>query len=196
MKVFILNGPPGCGKDTIARMFCEVAPVLQGEFKAVLYEETANFIEAIAEDMEASTSSFPKIAPEDVRRRNENRDNKELPWIGGISVRRWLQITSEMVFKKDHGQDYFGRRAADIWYGKYIHHVISDGGFDAEVQAVVDKFGASNVYVVRLHRAGFDFGTDTRTYINGSNAIECDFHLEEDNPAPAVQFLQELLSDQ
>lgn len=192
MKVIILNGPPGCGKDTIARLLCEVAPVLQGEFKAVLYDETANLLSSIIYSIDPA---HDLIHPYEVRDRNEDRALKELPWIGGLSVRRWLQITSEMVCKKDHGQDYFGRRAADIWYGKYIHHVISDGGFDAEVQAVVDKFGADNVYVVRLRRAGFDFGTDTRTYISGSNAIECDFHLEEDNPLPAVTFLQELISD-
>jgi hypothetical protein len=100
-----------------------------------------------------------------------------------------------MVVKKDKGSDFFGRAAADLWYCKYIHHIISDGGFVEEVNAVVDKFGPENVYVVRLHREGFEFGTDTRQYIYGTYAKETFFYLEEDNPLPAVQFLQELLTD-
>lgn len=195
MKVFILNGPPGCGKDTIARMFCKVAPVLQGEFKEILYAETAELLNRIADQFHAKRD-YVHFTADYVRRQNENRNLKEKPWIGGLSVRRWLQITSEMVVKKDHGPDYFGRTAADFWYGKRIHHVVSDGGFIDEINAVVDKFGQDSVYLIRLRRKGFDFGTDTRTYITGSNALECDFHLEEDNPLPAVKFLQELLSDQ
>lgn len=192
MKVLILNGPPRCGKDTIAKLLCEAAPVLQGEFKSILYDETAKLLRAIGSDYDVPTE-YPHA--DVVRARNENRATKELPWIGGLSVRRWLQITSEMVVKKDKGEDYFGKAAADLWYGKYIHHVISDGGFVEEVNAVVDKFGQDNVYVVRLRRNNFEFGTDTRTYINGSNALECDCLLEEDNPLPAVNFLQKILSD-
>jgi len=190
MKVIILNGPPGCGKDTIANMLCKVAPVLRGEFKWQLYLQTAMLLTEISDDF-----GGPEISEIQVKERNEDRDLKEKPWIGGLSVRRWLQITSEMVVKKDKGSDFFGRAAADLWYGKYIHHVISDGGFIEEVNAVVDKFGQENVYVVRLRRKGYTFGTDTRTYIEGSDALECDFHLEEDNPLPAVNFLQELLTD-
>lgn len=195
MKVIILNGPPGCGKDTIANMLCEVAPVLRGEFKWQLYAETAALLESIAEDMGAELDSFPVIDATVVAKRNEDRDLKEEPWIGGLSVRRWLQITSEMVVKKDKGSDFFGRTAADLWYGKCIHHVISDGGFVEEVNAVVEKFGADNVHVVRLHREGFEFGTDTRHYLYGTYARETFIYLEEDNPLPAVQFLQELLTD-
>jgi hypothetical protein len=192
MKVIILNGPPGCGKDTIANMLCKVAPVLRGEFKDILYHETAKLLRAIGNDYDVPTE-YPSYL--EVKSQNENRDLKEKPWIGGLSVRRWLQITSEMVVKKDKGSDFFGRAAADLWYGKYIHHVISDGGFIEEVNAVVDKFGPDNVYVVRLHREGFEFGTDTRQYLYGTCARELFFYLEEDNPLPAVQFLQELLTD-
>jgi Fe-S cluster assembly ATPase SufC len=190
MKVIILNGPPGCGKDTIANMLCKVAPVLRGEFKGQLYLQTAMLLTEISDDF-----GGPEISEVEVKERNEDRALKEQPWIGGLSVRRWLQITSEMVVKKDKGSDFFGRAAADLWYGKYIHHVISDGGFIEEVNAVVDKFGQDTVYVVRLFRNGFDFGTDSRRYIYGSAATELDFYLEEDNPLPAVQFLQELLTD-
>lgn len=194
MKVLILNAPPGAGKDTIANLLCKVAPVLRGEFKWQLYVETAEFLSSLADSLNVS-GEYRVFTPTAVQNRNENRELKEVPWVAGVSVRRWLQIVSEMVVKKDKGNDYFGRVAADLWYGKYIHHVISDGGFIDEVNAVVDKFGQDNVYVVRLRRKGFEFGTDTRAYINGSRALECDFHLEEDNPAPAVQFLQELLTD-
>jgi hypothetical protein len=193
MKVLILNGPPGCGKDTIAKLLCKMAPVLQGEFKEVLYEETAKLLRSIG----SSFSDDPKdysITTSDVRRSNEDRDSKEQPFVGGLSVRRWLQITSEMVVKKDKGQDYFGVAAADLWHSKGTDHVISDGGFIEEVDAVVDRFGVENVHVLRLYRAGFEFGTDTRKYIRGSTAQEWSVVLQAENPMDTVKHLYKLLT--
>jgi hypothetical protein len=193
MKVLILNGPPGCGKDTIAKLLCKMAPVLQGEFKEVLYEETAKLLRSIG----SSFSDDPKdysITTSDVRRSNEDRDSKEQPFVGGLSVRRWLQITSEMVVKKDRGQDYFGVASADRWHSKGTDHVISDCGFIEEVDAVVDRFGAENVYVIRLHREGFSFAVDTRYYIKYSNAQELDFTLRAGYPMEPVEFLHTLLT--
>jgi hypothetical protein len=193
MKVLILNGPPGCGKDTIARLLCWLAPVLHGEFKEVLYEETANFLNNIAAYCHTNRD-FIKNTAQSIRYRNEQRQLKEEPWLGGLSVRRWLQITSEMVVKKDRGQDYFGVASADRWHSKGTDHVISDCGFIEEVDAVVDRFGAENVYVIRLHREGFSFAVDTRYYIKYSNAQELDFTLRAGYPMEPVEFLHTLLT--
>jgi hypothetical protein len=193
MKVLILNGPPGCGKDTIAKLLCEMAPVLQGEFKEVLYEETANFLNNIAAYCHTNRD-FIKNTAQSIRYRNEQRQLKEEPWLGGLSVRRWLQITSEMVVKKDRGQDYFGVASADLWHSKGTDYVISDGGFIEEVNAVVDRFGVENVHVIRLGREGFQFGTDTRTYIHGSRAQEHELRLFKDRPLEAVKSLYKLLT--
>jgi hypothetical protein len=193
MKVLILNGPPGCGKDTIARLLCKFAPVLQGEFKEILYLHTAMLLSKIGDDIVGDSGYFG-LSAEEVRERNEDRELKDTPWIGGLSVRRWLQITSEMVVKKDRGQDYFGVASADRWHSKGTDHVISDCGFIEEVDAVVDRFGAENVYVIRLHREGFSFAVDTRYYIKYSNAQELDFTLRAGYPMEPVEFLHTLLT--
>jgi hypothetical protein len=192
MKVLILNGPPGCGKDTIAKLLCEMAPVLQGEFKELLYEETAKLLSSIVWSVDTGANL---VTAQEVREQNEDRETKEEPLLGGLSVRRWLQITSEMVVKKDRGQDYFGVASADLWHSKCTDHVISDGGFIEEVNAVVNRFGAQNVDVIRLHRDGFEFGTDTRGHLwNVYRAAEHDLELEAGNPMRAVKYLYKLLT--
>lgn len=188
MKVLILNGPPGIGKDTLANMLCEVAPVIRGEFKHFLYIEAAEWMQEHVKDAENITTAI-------VKARNENRDLKELPWFLGLSVRRILQIVSEEIIKPTLGNDYFGRVAAYYWYGKYIHHVISDGGFSEEVNAVCEKFGADNVHVVRIERMGFRFGADTRDYIN-PRLVRCPVStvgLWDNKPEKTIGYLKDLL---
>jgi len=188
MKVLILNGPPGIGKDTLANMLCEVAPVIRGEFKHFLYVEAAEWIQEHVKSAENITTAI-------VKARNENRELKELPWFLELSVRRILQIVSEDVVKPALGKDYFGRVAAEYWYGKYIHHVISDGGFSEEVNAVCDKFGAENVTVIRLKAPGFTFETDSRKYLMRDEVACRVITLEviRGKPESTVKYLKDIL---
>jgi len=188
MKVLILNGPPGIGKDTLANMLCEVAPVIRGEFKHFLYVEAAEWIQEHVKSAENITTAI-------VKARNENRELKELPWFLELSVRRILQIVSEEVVKPAMGKDYFGRVAAEYWYGKYIHHVISDGGFSEEVNAVCDKFGAENVTVIRLKAPGFTFETDSRKYLMRDEVACRVITLEviRGKPESTVKYLKDIL---
>ena len=188
MKVLILNGPPGIGKDTLANMLCEVAPVIRGEFKHFLYVEAAQWIQDYVKDAENITTAI-------VKARNENRELKELPWFLELSVRRILQIVSEDVVKPAIGKDYFGRIAAKYWYGKHIHHVISDGGFSEEVNAVCDKFGAENVTVIRLKAPGFTFETDSRKYLMRDEVACRVITLEviRGKPESTVKYLKDIL---
>ena len=188
MKVLILNGPPGIGKDTLANMLCEVAPIIRGEFKHFLYVEAAQWIQDHVKGAENITTAI-------VKARNENRDLKELPWFLELSVRRILQIVSEDVVKPAMGKDYFGRVAAEYWYGKHIHHVISDGGFSEEVNAVCDKFGAENVTVIRLKAPGFTFETDSRKYLM-QDEVACrviTLEVIRGKPESTVKYLKDIL---
>jgi len=188
MKVLILNGPPGIGKDTLANMLCEVAPVIRGEFKHFLYVEAAEWMQEHVKSAENITTAI-------VKARNENRELKELPWFLELSVRRILQIVSEDVVKPALGKDYFGRVAAKYWYGKYTHHIISDGGFSEEVNAVCDKFGAENVTVIRLKAPGFTFETDSRKYLM-QDEVACrviTLEVLRGKPESTVKYLKDIL---
>lgn len=151
MNVTILNGPPGCGKDTLAKLICERHPALHKEFKEFLYEEVAKWL---------NTTSAK------VRARNEDRSKKELPWILGRSVRQWCIHVSERVIKPKYGGAYFGMQAADNWHGYRAPIVVSDGGFVKEILPVCEMFDRTNVMVIQLHREGHDFSNDSRSYIS------------------------------
>ena len=163
MNVTILNGPPGCGKDTLAKILCERHPALHKEFKEFLYAEVARWI---------------RTTTENVRKRNEDRSKKELPWILGRSVREWCIHVSERIIKPRHGEGYFGKKAANDWWGYHAPIITSDGGFPDETIPVCTKFGAENVMVIQLHREGYDFSNDSRRYIS-EHHVPCNvFHVQ------------------
>lgn len=185
--VVILNGPPGIGKDTLANALCNSMPFAKGAFKDTLYEHTAKFISNVCR---------MQVTTEDVRNRNECRELKERPWYKRTSVRRWLQITSEAVVKPYAGADFFGKAAADKWYALCCPVIVADGGFSEEVEAVCNKFGNANVVVLRLRSPGYNFGTDTRNYIDRS-AVPCsvmDVQVPREDIAGTVSDLKQLIT--
>lgn len=160
--IIVLNGPPGCGKDTLAQLLTAYG-FTRTEFKHDLYVKTAEYY------------GIPLSV---FKERHENRELKELPFKQGLSTRQMLIHVSENVCKPTHGQDYFGRLAAARCAEIEGDIVFSDGGFEEEVKALGD-----NVMVIRLHREGFTFDGDSRNYL--SEGI--DVTLIDDNPNAAVK---------
>lgn len=147
--IIILNGPPGCGKDTIANALRDGHGFASTCFKYDLYKEVASYY------------GLPLRA---VTSRNEDRALKEVPWRDGLSVRQMLIHVSEQVCKPTHGRDYFGLlaagRLAQLKEASPLARVVfSDGGFIEEVEAI------EGAVVVRLNRHGFSFTGDSRSYL-------------------------------
>lgn len=156
-KVIILNGPPGCGKDTIAGIIADRFHALTYSFKTPMFE--------IAKAM------LGGVAYEKFMDLYNNRDTKEVanPLLNNRSPRDFMIWISESVIKPDFGKGHFGKLAADSMdfadqvcgYGQSV--VVSDGGFVDEVLALVNR--GHDVTVIRLHREGFTFKGDSRNYI-------------------------------
>lgn len=160
----ILNGPPGCGKDTMANIALQLGWVKR-QFKDALYAKTAEYYKVGLEN-------FIELA--------SNRDTKDSVRPAGLfgkTPREALIHVSEDVFKPRHGSDYFGKVEADSvrkYFGRVggdAFIVYPDGGFPDEVHAVGREFDLT--IVVRLHRVGFDFSSDSRDYINLPDTEKC-----------------------
>ena len=165
----VLNGPPGCGKDTIANEIIAhgpllpryISPFVKHQFKDALYEHTAKHFEV-------GLDEFIHFASDRVL-----KDSTSLAGLGGRTPRQALIHVSEDIYKPRHGDDYFGKVEAyrvcehKRRLGGSINVIYPDGGFESEIPPIEPEF--DGVLIIRLHRDGFDFTGDSRNYLNLPN---------------------------
>lgn len=101
----------------------------------------------------------------------------------GHSPRSAMIWLSEAVMKPRFGDDVFGHLAVNQINNTPANTVIvSDCGFNAEMRALKDAFGASNLLLIHILRPGSNFTGDSREWIiddnvetlaiNNSNTLE------------------------
>lgn len=153
-KVFVLiNGPPGCGKDTAVQ---HIAPYLHNrhlKFSAPLKRMAAALLDKPVSWIEANKESKVKhLIP-------EGRGTL-------MTVRELLIWLSEDVMKPKFGEDVLGRllwnEAQDSPSQLFL---VSDCGFAPEIRRVIGNAGRGNCMLVRLHRLDHDFTGDSRSYL-------------------------------
>jgi hypothetical protein len=160
--VVIFNSPPSGGKDTFGEMLREAyrgkkdTRFVHREMKTKLFYLTCQIYGVQLQDW-FERYNVPGL--------------KEEPWeeLDGISQRKALQIVSEKVIKPVYGNDYFGKMSArTLREDTKCNYYYTDGGFKEELAPIIDKVGADNVLIIRLHREGYTFEGDTRSYIADS----------------------------
>lgn len=161
-KLFILNGPAGVGKDTIADIMVETGVAKEKvSFKSPMFNVAKGML---------SSDEFDGFI-----KNYDNRDYKESHhgFLGGMTVREFMIWISESVMKPVFGDDIFGKRLAkSLGDGSYI---CADGGFASEIKPLIDA--GVEVTLIRLHRAGYTFDGDSRSYIHGVCAREIDVRV-------------------
>lgn len=174
-EIIILNGPPGCGKDTIAaHLTGHRYPAVKASFKQPMFDIDFSMLGVYLYD------EFIDLY--------NDREQKEKPQVilGGKSPRQFMILISEDVMKPVFWDHYFGRRMVEEIHEMYrdLAVVISDGGFTEEINPLV-KAG-HEVHICRLHRDGFTFAGDSRDYIDMSGyhyrIHHYDFHLQDGKP--------------
>jgi hypothetical protein len=156
MKIVIMNGPPGSGKDEATNyIVTKYHTAFHFSFKRRLVDLTQALYGVSKWDW------FNWYT----------REGKELPRaeLGGKSCREALIFVSEKVVKPNFGSQYFGKQEANFisfaLERDYDIAVSSDGGFQEEVYPLIDKFGKENIYVIQLHRDGCSYENDSRNYL-------------------------------
>lgn len=161
-KLFILNGPAGVGKDTIADIMVETGVAKEKvSFKSPMFNVAKGML---------SIDEFDWFI-ENYNNRDEKEKHQKI--LGGKSIREFMIWISESVMKPAFGDDVFGKRLAQsLGDGCYI---CADGGFSSEIKPLIDD--GVEVTLIRLHRSGYTFDGDSRSYIHGVCAREIDVRV-------------------
>lgn len=159
MKILLLNGAPRSGKDTIAQMLKNNA-------------SSSVHLEKFALPLKLSVPliyGVPRAAWENELDTARNKDLACSQFFG--KTPRNVQIAlSEDFLKPLHGKMVFGelleRRIKNVAHRSDLECiVVSDSGFYDEAKHIIDVFGANNVQLWRVHRAGCNFKKDSRGHI-------------------------------
>lgn len=158
-KVILFNGPPRSGKDAAAsfavNFFDDDAPVIYYRFAEPLKDAAHSLfgMGGIATESFTDTKSVP--------------NNKFF----GLTPREVYIWLSEQAVKPKFGKDFFARIAVN-YLSQFDNSVIviSDCGFQEEVDYLVNAFGSDNIDVVYMMRDGFDFCGDSRSYVEHAKA--------------------------
>lgn len=159
-KVIILNGPAGCGKDTLALKLVEMG-VAKGttSFKNPMFNIACAALgsDVYREFIEGYNDRARKEKPED--------------FLNGLSRRQFMIAISEQFIKPVLGGDYFGKYLAYNLPDSNDVFVVSDGGFVSEVTPIVAA--GHDVQIFRLHRDGYTFEGDSRGYMYQVDGATC-----------------------
>lgn len=157
-KLIILNGPPGCGKDTIA------SELLRQNYVDAVVSLKEPMFEILKSMMTAKEFNEFQV-------RYDNRETKEARWpVIGMSPRQMMIHISENVVKPVFGKEQFGKIMSDKLPDGDLPIVCSDGGFPDEIRAMA-RSGRHQIHIVRLYRNGYTFDGDSRNYIS----LDCEF---------------------
>lgn len=158
MKIILLNGPPGSGKDEAAMLLWKRGYAIREKFAAPLFK----IVKEIGQLSEKDVQTLTAIGAQELK-------DMKLDQLGGMSWRQAAIWMSEEVLKPKFGKSIFGKMAVDrlIRMAKSMDTcvVFSDSGFEDEAMELINMFGANNCYLWRIHRPGHTFKDDSRNYI-------------------------------
>lgn len=188
-----INGPPGSGKDTLAKLLCGAV--------------TGSYIESFAEPIRAMIYNvfFPNEGPINYNfdLRDAEVKARQMPFLHPrtddysliISIRDAMIDFSESWMKPNFGPDIFGRllwRRAEEQMMFSDHFIIPDSGFVPEAQFIIEQVGAHRCLLLHLSRAGTSFIGDSRSYIDLPEVRTIDLD-NNGRPSAMIDYLQLVL---
>lgn len=149
-KIILLNGAPQSGKDTLAHY-------LEKELKAKHLKYAAN-VREVAGIIHPKVNFWDETIKDIALECLSFQTPREVLIKIGMSLRTgldknvWVESLAEKI-----EAEYWGKTVA----------VISDCGFQNEVDVMIQRFGEQNVLLVQVYRDGYTFENDCRNYVDG-----------------------------
>lgn len=166
MKFCLLNGPPGCGKDTAAGHLTPYIQFKHLKFAAPIKRMVAGLLGCSMTTLEEIKDTPNRM----LRFENYATTRDDTP-------RKLLIALSEELLKKRYGNSYFGNvlwNEATTSTSKLF--VVSDCGFSGEVERLISSAGKPNCLLIRIHREGYNFDNDSRSYLPDGLCKTIDIH--------------------
>lgn len=160
MYIVGFNGPPRCGKDTLAEMLANHMDH-QGVVLPVVPESLSLPLREIAYAMSGWHGSTD----------GENYERfkvTQFPQFDNRTGRQLMIDVSERFLKPTYGQQVMANLliARNKSHGFPAVLLIRDCGFQCEVDPLESWVGVDNLYMVNLFRDGCDFSNDSREYVH------------------------------
>jgi len=155
--VLALNGPPHSGKDTIANAIIE-----QIDRDPMFGIATRKLeIKAGLRAMGMAVLGLPNDPAEYDRIKDVPQDI-----FNGDSLRQWMIGVTEGYFKPRYGKTFWISRELGLNPFFYGLSIVTDMGFDEEINVLYNKYTAHSVLLVHLYRDGTSFFGDSRNYVS------------------------------
>ncbi len=188
MKVTFLNGPPRSGKDFTGELLTKNVDgmkLLAGP--AVRVDKFARKLKEAAHALYGVMPSG-RVAPHTYFESFKDTPRSEF---FGKTPRAVYIAVSETYMKVMHGDRIFGEMLLCDLPGQLIDElIITDSGFRGEAEVFIERFGAANCRLVRLHREGCTYGGDSRSYLDLADlGVKC---IDVTNPGEKAGLLAEL----
>lgn len=162
MYCIALNGPPRSGKDTIANLIDE-------RFELAI---TPTVRKILIMPCRLAAFAFLGIPYSDAEY-NRIKDQPQAVF-GGETLRRFMIRLMEEHIKIKYNQA-FAVDALVNGLGTSIHLpgicIISDLGFQVEIERLEEAFGMDRVLCAQLKRDGTSWEGDSRNYVQGTNTF-------------------------
>lgn len=145
--IFLLNGPPRCGKDTVADIIFKH----RRDFYKEKFASALKDITHVIHGLKCKHDSY-----EAVKDKPCDEFNGKTP--------RQAYIDTDRMLKAHMGEDYLGQMLCKRLESIFGHVVISDSGFQEEAWPLIDHVGPHNIVVIAIKRKGRTFKNDSRSY--------------------------------
>ncbi len=170
-KVIFVNGPPRSGKDTVGEIIQTIVPGSRCiKMAHALKVGTHALFRTLHNRLTPAT--LATTLQDDTY---EDMKDVRMPLFYGKTPREAYIDVSEKLIKPMFGEDFWGKIVADriaenpmvkVW-------IITDSGFEPETRPIIQQVGAENCLLIRMHREGCDFSSDSRAYLALDYDMNC-----------------------
>jgi hypothetical protein len=190
MRIIGFNGPPRVGKDTLAKNITDNEDV-EVRFRndvgdRAVWDEghpkdwgTPSHILTEALSMPCRLAAFAFLGrPYDPVVYEQIKDEPQAAF-AGETLRRFMIRISEEHLKRTYGPGFYGACLANKYRGSQQVHdndilmLVTDIGFQAEVDVLSQLVGYENFLLVKVRRSNFTFTGDSRGWCTHDNTYTC-----------------------